>query len=280
MGNSVVVRPRLVRMTHIDSADIGRVLTKYMNNTKNLALLLDYDGTLTPIVNQPDMAVIPEETKAILERLSNVNTLFMAIISGRAVDNVKNLVGIDNIHYAGNHGYEIMAPDGSKYLHEIPTEYKKKMRDMVEELNAKASDNGAWVEDKIYSITYHFRAVPKVQQSQYLENAKKIMEPYGFHVSQAHYGLEAKPPIKWDKGEATLKILNENFSGDWKKSVKAIFIGDDTTDEDAMRVLKGHGLSFRIAADGDVDTCADYVLSNLDPVMVILRWFDKYYCGM
>lgn len=69
---------------------------RYLQDTKNLALLLDYDGTLTPIVAHPDLAVIPPETKALLEDLSNVPNIFLAIISGRNPDNVKQMVMIQS----------------------------------------------------------------------------------------------------------------------------------------------------------------------------------------
>ena len=70
-------------------------LKKYIGDTPSLALLLDYDGTLTPIVKHPDLAVIPPETKSVLERLSKRSDVFIAVVSGRGVENVKNMVGID-----------------------------------------------------------------------------------------------------------------------------------------------------------------------------------------
>ena len=87
---------------------------KYVGQEAILALLLDYDGTLSPIAPHPDLAIIPPETKSVLERLANMPDVFVAIVSGRSVNNVKEMVGIEGITYAGNHGLEIIHPDGTK----------------------------------------------------------------------------------------------------------------------------------------------------------------------
>lgn len=63
-----------------------------------------------------------------------------------------------------------------------------------------------------------------------------MIESYGFIANQAHFAIEAKPPVKWNKGEAALLILTQEFGDDWHKYVKTVFAGDDTTDEDAMKV--------------------------------------------
>ena len=75
--------------------DFGAYLTKYIGKKATLALLLDYDGTLSPIAKHPDLAILPPETKKVLERLANRSDVFIAIVSGRSVDNVKKMVGIE-----------------------------------------------------------------------------------------------------------------------------------------------------------------------------------------
>lgn len=66
---------------------------RYMSQANKLALMLDYDGTLAPLVSHPDLAKLPLETKHVLERLANVPNIFISIISGRNVYNVKEMVG-------------------------------------------------------------------------------------------------------------------------------------------------------------------------------------------
>ena len=97
------------------STNFDVYLKQYLGDSANLALLLDYDGTLTPIVKHPDLATLPSETKNVLERLAKRSDVFIAVISGRGVENVKKMVGIEGITYAGNHGLDIHHADGSKY---------------------------------------------------------------------------------------------------------------------------------------------------------------------
>lgn len=107
---------------------------RYVGHYQKLALLLDYDGTLAPIAPHPDLATMPQETKNVLQRLSNHSDVFVAIISGRSVDNVKQMVGIDGITYAGNHGLEILHPDGSKFIHPLPAQYQDRVTDLLKAL--------------------------------------------------------------------------------------------------------------------------------------------------
>ena len=102
------------QMQPLKFQDFDEYLGKYVGQEAILALLLDYDGTLSPLAPHPDLAVIPPETKKVLERLARMPDVFVAVISGRGVYNVKEMVGIEGITYAGNHGLEIIHPDGTK----------------------------------------------------------------------------------------------------------------------------------------------------------------------
>lgn len=113
----------------------------YIGYSHKLALLLDYDGTLAPIAPHPDLAILPPETKNVLQRLSNLSDVYIAVISGRGVENVKNMVGIEGITYAGNHGLEILHPDGSKFVHPMPVEYEEKVSELLKALQDGVSLN-------------------------------------------------------------------------------------------------------------------------------------------
>lgn len=114
--------------------DFDEYMLSYIGYNHKLALLLDYDGTLAPIAPHPDLATLPQETKNILLRLSNHSDVHIAIVSGRNVDNVKKMVGIDGITYAGSHGLEILHPDGSKFVHPMPMEFESKVSDLLKAL--------------------------------------------------------------------------------------------------------------------------------------------------
>ena len=86
-------------------------MIKHLIGNRHLCLFLDYDGTLTPIVQRPQDAVLPTEARELLKDLSKSDRCEMAIISGRALSDIKKLVGLKNITYVGNHGMEIEGPN-------------------------------------------------------------------------------------------------------------------------------------------------------------------------
>ncbi len=114
--------------------DYDEYLSKYVGNAEKLALILDYDGTLAPLAPHPDLAILPNETGRILERLSNCPDVYVSVISNRTVDNVKKMVGIENITYAGNNGLEILHPDGTKFVYPLPVEYEENVRRLLRQL--------------------------------------------------------------------------------------------------------------------------------------------------
>src|SRR5512143_3714100 len=83
-----------------------------MKRARTLFLFLDYDGTLTPIVSRPELALCPSDVKKHLERLRDLPGVYLAIISGRSLEDVREKVGVSGISYVGNHGLEIENPAG------------------------------------------------------------------------------------------------------------------------------------------------------------------------
>ena len=156
-GAEAICRPEEVGQILSTAEDFDCFLSDYIGGGDKLAILLDYDGTLAPIAPHPDMAIIPNETKRVLERLSNCPDVYVAIISGRGVTSVKSMVGIDNITYAGNHGLEILHPDGTKFTHPMPSEYEDKISQLLERLQDDVCVHGAWVENKGVLLTFHYR---------------------------------------------------------------------------------------------------------------------------
>jgi len=251
-------------------------LIRYLENTQKLALLLDYDGTLTPMGAHPDLATIPPETKALLEDLSTRPDTLLGIISGRNSANVKQLVGIDNIVYAGNHGLEVVYPDGTKYTYQLPTEFHNQVKELTISLEKSVVRDGAWIESKGASLTLHFRATPEEKRAELQRTAGEIIEKAGFNVGRAHLAIEARPKIDWNKGSVALLILNREFGeNNWQGKVKVVFVGDDTTDEDAMLALQGNAATFRIARRADKISHADKLLSSTKSVVNILNLIQK-----
>lgn len=123
---SLEVEPKMDEFDHY--------LQNYVGDNTRLALLLDYDGTLAPIAAHPDLTDMSEATKNSLNKITKNSNIFTAVISGRAVDNVKGKIDIEGIVYAGNHGLEILYPNGTRYNHQIPGNISGNYSKMVEAL--------------------------------------------------------------------------------------------------------------------------------------------------
>lgn len=103
-------------------------------NSKTLVLLLDYDGTLAVIQPNPGNTRMTPDTKKTLEEICDKNNVFVSIITGRCVKDIKEKVGIDSIIYAGNHGFEIMYPDGETHNQDISVEHAENYKSILAEL--------------------------------------------------------------------------------------------------------------------------------------------------
>ncbi|CAG0899508.1 unnamed protein product [Darwinula stevensoni] len=147
---------------------------------------------------------------------------------------------------------------------------------MCRQLQDECCKEGAWVENKGSILTYHFRTVPIQFRSAFKRSAATIISKNGFKVYQANCAIEARPPVQWDKGRASIYILRTMFGVDWLERIRVIYVGDDVTDEDAMRTLKGVAYTFRITSHCLVRTAASRCLSNTDSVLTLLKWVERH----
>jgi alpha,alpha-trehalase len=164
---------------------------------------LDYDGTLTPIVERPEDALLPAETRAAIERLAALAPV--AIVSGRDLADVRRLIGIEGITYAGSHGFDVVLPDGS--AHQRGTEFLPALEAAERDLRARlASAPGAQIEAKTFAIAVHVRRVRRSwcrrrggrrggrRPAPAKDRRKKV--------------FEIRPAVAWDKGKALLWLLD------------------------------------------------------------------------
>ncbi|MFH1347913.1 MAG: trehalose-phosphatase [Candidatus Margulisiibacteriota bacterium] len=237
---------------------------------KDLFIFLDYDGTLTPIVNKPHQAKLSSARRSFLKKFSQLPHVKLIIISGRMLSDLKKRVGIPNIYYAGNHGFEISGP-GTKLVHPKARSAKPVLKKLGSLLVGKLkSIKGVLVEDKILTLSVHYRLVTKKDLPKVEEIFQEIIRPYlktkMIRVSHGKKVFEVRPNIKWDKGQAVLWFLNKKAKG---KKVFPVYIGDDTTDEDAFKALKNRGSTFRVGRT--TKTCAEHFLKDVDQVYMLLR---------
>jgi len=244
---------------------------------KFIFLFLDYDGTLTPIVQSPDKAIISVKTLDVLKGLSKNPHCRVAIISGRALKDIKNKIGLEGIIYAGNHGLEI---DGPKLRFKAPLSMGymailKKIKGILKKKLSKI--RRVIIEDKGLALSVHYRLV----NIKDVQAVKTI-----FHETVAHYiisnkikirpgkkVLEIRPSLEWDKGKVVLWLLARLKFALGKESSVPIYIGDDITDEDAFKALRNTGWTVFVGNPGS--SCAKYYLKNTQEVAEFLEQILK-----
>ena len=92
------------------------------------------------------------------------------------------------------------------------------------------------MENKGVVLTFHYRETPTHVRAEIVPQACKLIESHGFKVGVSHCAVEARPPVAWNKGRASIYILRTAFGYDWSERIRIIYAGDDVTDEDAMQV--------------------------------------------
>ncbi len=230
---------------------------------KRIALFLDYDGTLTPIAASPDKAVIPPKIKELLKRLSKNKKCTPVIITGRSLKDIKKKTGLKNIIYAGNHGLQIEGPN-IKFRAPVPPHYRIILQKIKKKLNERLSGiKGVLLEDKGLSLSIHYRLVNKkyapIVKTSFYEVAAPYRKSGKIKTKTGKKVLEIRPAVKWDKGKAVLWLL-QRLPAPGSNPFIPVYIGDDSTDEDAFKALKTKGLTILVGRN--VKSHAQYYILN------------------
>ncbi|WP_162053030.1 trehalose-phosphatase [Pontibacter pamirensis] len=237
-------------------------------NGKKPAVFLDYDGCLSPIVKDPDKAVMTQEMRDTLQRLANVCSV--AVVSGRDRANVENLVQLDNLYYAGSHGFDISGPNN---MHTEPggaSEAVPALDKAQKTLDERLKDvEGVLVERKRYAIAVHYRNVPDEQVSKVLQVTEEVIGQHPeLKKGPGKKIMELKPNLDWHKGKAVRWLMDELDLN--KPDVVPLYIGDDITDEDAFAELQGEGIGIMVGEHDD-KTAAEYRLEDVTDVLAFLE---------
>lgn len=198
----------------------------------SLALLFDYDGTLVPIADDPDLAVLAPMTRRQIERLARMPAVFVGVFSGRRIDDLKRAVGISGLYYAGTNGLELDW-SGVPVVH-ADSDRAARLIAMVADCVRRAvvGYSGAWVEQKPLGLTVHYRHVQPNRIDALRREVAAAMDPFSgqLRVFDATMAIEAMPDIGWSKGSAVLMMV-ERLGGN---TVLPFYAGDDANDADAM----------------------------------------------
>lgn len=220
-------------------------------------LFLDFDGVLAPIVERPEDAVPPPQTRAELERLVGRYAV-VAVVSGRAGDDVRARLGVDGVVCVGSHGLEL-EPQAERWRRVL----------------AAFAADAPWPPDEIevkgLAVAFHFRGRPDEREA--VRALDAIADRAREDGLVARYGrkvLEVLPPVGSHKGTAVRRLLDEHGLR------RALAAGDDTTDIDSFAALDGLELAVRVAvASAEAPSAllddADIRVDSTDEFLALLR---------
>lgn len=238
-----------------------------------LAVFLDCDGVLAPIVARPELAAVSDEMRATVAALADRCTV--AVISGRDRADVARIVGLDDLVYAGSHGFDIGGPDGMKIEHDAGGSFVPVMVELADRVEDRIGEvEGSLVERKKYSIAVHYRLVDPALVPSIEAAIDEVLGDEAFAGIRKTHGkmvFDLQPALDWNKGKAVEWVMHA-LDRD-HDDVLPVFVGDDLTDEDAFAALEGRGLGIVVVSDSERDSRADYAVPEVPDVAALLGRF-------
>ncbi len=241
-----------------------------VREASNLSLFLDFDGTLTPIVEDPQEARLEARTRRVLKALANHPNVLLVIVSGRSLADLRARVGIDHVVYAGNHGLEI-AGRGLHFVEPFAASRRQLLSLISQRLAERLSGiSGVRLESKGLTTSVHYRGASstKVPEIQQIVTAGVANGVTPFYLNEGKMVLEILPRSSWDKGAAACWI-NSRLA---PRGVVSICVGDDQTDETAFRQLPDQ-ITVRVGKPAG--TSARFHVPDAAAVHEFLSWLTK-----
>ncbi|MGQ4600791.1 trehalose-phosphatase [Nocardia sp. R6R-6] len=223
-----------------------------------VAVLLDFDGTLAEIVADPADAKPVDGAAATLAELAA--RCPVAVISGRDLNDLRARVGVGGIWYAGSHGFDLLAPDGTHHVHDAGPGTEQALARVAGELRERLGTiAGVLVEHKRFAVAVHHRNVADKEVGGVVAAVHEAGRTAGLRVTHGRRVAELRPDMDWDKGTALRWILQHVSI-----PVRPIYLGDDLTDEDAFDAVEPDGLAIVVRHDetGDRHTAARFAVAG------------------
>jgi trehalose-phosphatase len=236
----------------------------------HLILFLDFDGTLAAIAQEPAMAGLSPHMERVLRSLAGQPQVSVAVISGRERADLQNRIRIPGLIYAGNHGLEING-DGFIFVEPTAAACSGAIKEVVADLGRRLHDiSGALVEDKGLTVSVHYRLVADDKLDELRRTVHTVLAAshHPFQLTAGDKVYEIRPRVYWSKGTAAEWIRQQLD----KPDDLAIYVGDDSTDEDAFAAL-ADGITVKVGA-GAGETAAHYLLQDPAEVRKFLEWLD------
>ena len=268
-------------MQYFLERDLLRKIEGILKKAEVIFLFLDYDGTLTPIRKKPELALLSPSVRKTLKILSSLPQMVLTIISGRSLNQIHELVKLDSLNYAGNHGLEMRT---NTYRDEIPDAQKirKQIYYTCQKISKKIqSHSGVLIENKGLTATIHYRlANPKVLPELKKAVSTVLLSLKGkYEIREGKKVFEIRPKTSRNKGWAVNRIINL-YNPFKKLSPQYLYLGDDMTDEDAFKLINSkEGYSIFIGKENN-SSKANYYLKNPQEVHFFLIWIQEKLSGI
>ena len=252
-------------MTTVAEANLTTFFEQ-LRNASSRILLLDYDGTLAPFRVERDRALPYAEIPPLIDRIIASGTR-VVVISGRAAKEVRQLCGIQrNPEIWGSHGLERLLPDDSYQVEQLSSQEEAEIAKAAHYLREQGWEKH--IEMKAGGVALHWRGLPALQVTRMKHDAEQawgeLLLAYPLQLLNFDGGIEVRVQGK-DKGKVIDAILEES-----KPDAVIAYLGDDRTDEDAFRTLKGRGLTV-LVRDQFRPTLADIQLRPPQELVQFLR---------
>jgi trehalose 6-phosphate phosphatase len=226
------------------------------------AVFFDFDGTLSDIVDDPEAARPVAGAVEALQRLATQCPV--AVLSGRDLADVTRRLGLPGIWYAGSHGFELTAPDGTHHQNDAAAAAVPVLEQAAAELRDRlGSIPGVMVEHKRFGVAVHYRNAARDRVGEVAAAVRAAGQRDGLRVTTGREVIELRPDIDWDKGK-TLRWVIDHLRGADARPLAPIYVGDDITDEDAFDAVRQDGIPIlvRHSEDGDRATAALFALDG------------------
>ncbi|KAS61323.1 trehalose-6-phosphate phosphatase OtsB2, partial [Mycobacterium tuberculosis TKK_03_0108] len=203
------------------------------------AVFFDFDGTLSDIVEDPDAAWLAPGALEALQKLAARCPI--AVLSGRDLADVTQRVGLPGIWYAGSHGFELTAPDGTHHQNDAAAAAIPVLKQAAAELRQQLGPfPGVVVEHKRFGVAVHYRNAARDRVGEVAAAVRTAEQRHALRVTTGREVIELRPDVDWDKGKTLLWVL-DHLPHSGSAPLVPIYLGDDITDEDAFDVVGPHG---------------------------------------
>jgi trehalose 6-phosphate phosphatase len=240
-----------------------------------LGIVTDVDGTLSPIVPDPDAAQITQRSRELLQAL-RAHLTVVAVVSGRSAEDVRMRVGLPELTYLGNHGLERWEA-GQLTIAPAAAQFRPALEAALRDLSPRQVP-GMQIEDKGATLSIHYRrtAEPEAVSQQLGPVIREIAARHNLTFFQGRMVFELRPPIEINKGTAFRSLIRDH------NLEAAIYLGDDTTDVDALQMARQlrqehscYCFGLGVVSPGTpeaVREAADFLVSGVPGVESFLDW--------